>query len=89
MLNKLSNKKRRQINKKKQKTSEGETSSRKTTISNLDSFDKKELPVTMLVIKKSNSKEKNNNIAMIGANAYRAACCLKRTQVFAVSMRDI
>ena len=37
--NKLSGKKKRQINKRKQKTNIGETSSRKATISSLDSFD--------------------------------------------------
>lgn len=26
---------------------------------------------------------------MIGANAYYVACCLKKTQVFAVSMKNI
>ena len=39
--NKLSSKKRRQINKSKRKTSIGETSSKKATISSLDSSDKK------------------------------------------------
>ena len=43
--NKLSSKKRRQINKSMRKTSIGETSSRKATISSLSSSDKKELPV--------------------------------------------
>ena len=41
MPNKLSSKKKRQINKNKLKTSIGETSLRKTTNSSLDSFVKK------------------------------------------------
>ena len=41
MPNKLSSKKRRQINKSKRKTNIGKTSLRKATISSLDSFDKK------------------------------------------------
>ena len=32
---------------------------------------------------------KEVDVAMIGADAYRAACRLKRAQVFAVSMRDL
>ena len=40
--NKLYSKKRKQINKSKQKTSRKKTSSRKVTISSLDSSDKKD-----------------------------------------------
>ena len=87
--NKLSSKKRRQINKSKRKTSIGETSSKKATISSLDSSDKKELPVPILATKESDSKAKDIDIAMIDADAYYAACRLKGAQVFAVSMRDI
>ena len=32
---------------------------------------------------------KKVDVAMIGANAYRAACKLKKAQVFAVSMKDL
>ena len=87
--NKLSSKKRRQINQSKQKASLGETSSRKAIISSLDSLEKKELPVPILATVKSNRKAKDTDKAMIGANAYRAACRLKGAQVFAVFMRDI
>ena len=79
MPNKLSSKKKRQINKNKRKTSIRKTNLRKSTISNLNSFDKKELPVLILATKKSDPKTKNIDIAMIGADAYYAACCLKRT----------
>ena len=89
MPNKLSGKKRRQINKSKRKTSLGETSSRKAIISSLDSLDKKELPVPIPATIKSESKAKDIDIAMIGSDAYCAACRLKRAQVFAVSMKDI
>ena len=87
--NKLSSKKKRQINKSKQKTSIGETSSKKATISSLDSSNKKELPVPILATKKSDPKAKDIDIAIIGADAYCAACRLKGAQVFVVSMRDI
>ena len=87
--NKLSSKKRRQINKSMRKISIGETSSRKATISSLDSSDKKELPVPIPAKKTSEPKTKDIDIAMIGADAYRAACRLKGAQVFAVSMKDI
>ena len=86
--NKLSGKNRRQINKSKQKIVIGKTSLKKTIISGLDSSDKKELPVTISATKKLNLKAKDIDIAMIGAYAYYAACCLKRAYVFAVSMRD-
>ena len=72
--NRLSSKKRRQINKSKRKTSIGETSSRSATISSLESFDKKELPVSIPATKKFDPKTKDVNIAMISADAYRAAC---------------
>ena len=87
--NKLSGKKRRQINKNKQKASLGETSSRKAIINSLDSLDKKELPVSIPATIKLEPKAKDIDIAMIGADAYCIAYCLKKAQVFAVSMRDI
>ena len=87
--NKLFSKKRRQINKSKQKTSIGETSVKKAIMRSLDSSDKKELPVPILATKKSNPKAKNIDIAMISADTYCAACRLKRAQLFAISMRDI
>ncbi len=86
---KLSSKKKRQINKSKRKASIGETSSRKATINSLDSSDKKELSVSLVAIKTLEPKAKDINIAIIGADAYRAACRLKGAQVFAISMRDI
>ena len=55
----------------------------------MNSSDKKELPVPISATKESDSKAKDIDIAMIGADAYRAACRLKKAQVFAVSMRDI
>ena len=55
----------------------------------MESSDKKELPVPISTIKISEPKAKDIDIAMIGADAYRAACHLKGAQVFAVSMRDI
>ena len=88
-LNKLSSKKKRQINKSKQKASIRKTSLRKATINNLESFDKKELPVSIPTTKTSELKAKHIDVAMIGMDAYCAAYCLKRAQMFAVSMRDI
>ncbi len=89
MPDKLFSKKRRQINKSKRKASIGETSSRKATINSLDNSDKKELSVLLAAIKTSKPKAKDIDIAMIGADAYCATCCLKGVQVFTVSMRDI
>ncbi len=76
-LDKLSSKKRRQINKSKRKASIGETSVRKATISNLDSSDKKQLQVPLATTKTSEPKAKNIDIAMIDADVYHAACRLK------------
>ncbi len=89
MPDKLSSKKKRQINKSKQKASIGKTSARKATISSLNSSNEKQLPVPLATIKTSEPTAKDIDIAMIGANAYYAACCLKKAQVFAISMRDI
>ena len=87
--NKLSSKKRRQINKNKRKASIEESSSRKATINSLESSDKKELLVPIPTTKTSEPKAKDIDIAMIGADAYCIACHLKGAQVFAVLMRDI
>ena len=85
----MSSKKKKRINKSKQKTSIRETSSKKTTISSLDKSNKKELPVSIPVTKKSNLKAKNIDIAMIDADAYHIACFLKKAQVFAILMKNI
>lgn len=71
-------KKKRQINKSKQKTSIGKTGSRKATISSLDSSDKKELPIPLAVTKTSIPKAKNINIAIIGMDTYCITCYLKK-----------
>ncbi len=55
----------------------------------MDSSDKKELPVSLATIKTSESKAKDIDITMIGTDAYCIAYCLKKAQVFAISMRDI
>ena len=89
MPNKLFSKKRKQINKSKGKVNRKKTSSRKTTINSLESSDKKELPVPIPITKTSEPKIKNINIAIISADVYCTACCLKKAQVFAISMRDI
>lgn len=52
MSNKLSSKKRRQINKSKQKASIEDTNSRNTSINDLNSFDKKQLLASIPVQKK-------------------------------------
>ena len=77
MPNKLSNKKRRQINKSKGKVSIGETNSRKTTISSLKSSDKQELLVSIPATKKLETKVKDIDIAMIDTNVYCIAYYLK------------
>ena len=56
--NKLSSKKRRQINKSKRKINIRETSSKKTTISSLDRSDKKELPILISATKKCDPRLK-------------------------------
>ena len=47
------------------------------------------MPVPIPATKKSEYKAEDIDIAMICADAYRAACRLKKAQVFAISMRDI
>lgn len=89
MLYKLLSKKRRQINKTKQKSNVKKTSLRKATISSLNNSVKKELLILILVIKISKPKIQDINITMIDADIYCAACHLKKAQVFAISMGDI
>ena len=55
----------------------------------MENSDKKELPVLIPSTKTSKPNVKNINIAIIGADAYYAACHLKGAQVFTVSMKDI
>ena len=87
--NKLANKKKKYRNKSKQKVSIKEITSKKAIISSLKNSDKKELPVPILATKTLKPKAKNINIAIIDMNAYFIACCLKKTQVFAILMKDI
>ena len=42
-----------------------------------------------MATKTSESKAKDTDIAMIGADAYCTAYYLKRAQIFTISMRDI
>ncbi len=78
MPNKLFSKKRRPINKSKQKANIGKISSRKATINSLDSFDKKELLVLLAAIKSLEPKAKDIDIAKISTDAYYVACHWKR-----------
>ena len=50
---------------------------------------KKKLSVFILLIKTSEPKAKNINIAMIDTDVYCVTYCLKKAQVFVVFMRDI
>lgn len=88
-LNKLSSKKKRQINKSKWKANIEIIILKKATISNLESCNKKELTVSILTTKTSKRKAKDINIAIISGDTYRTAGSLIKTQVFAVSIRDI
>lgn len=89
MPNKLSGKKRRQINKNKQKASIRGTSLRKAIINSLNSSNKKELLVPILAIKTLEPKTQDIDIAIVSADASCVACPLKGAQVFVVSMTDI
>ena len=84
--NKLYIKKRIQINKSKQKMSIEKTSSGTIIINSLKSSNKKKLPVHIPVIKKSDLRTKDIDIAMIDEDGYYIACHLKRSQVFAISI---
>ena len=89
MLDKLSSKKLKQINKSKQKVSIGEINSTKAIINSLDSLDKKELSVFLVTTKTSEPKAKDNDITMIDGNAYCTTSYIKKAQIFVVFMRDI
>ena len=62
---------------------------KKTSISSLNKFNKKELPVPILATKTLEFKVFDIDIAMIGTNVYFTACRLKKAQVFAVLIGDI
>lgn len=87
--NKLSDKKRREINKSKRKTSLGKASSKKAIISRFNSLDEKELPISIPKTTKVKSEAKEIDITNIAAGPNNAACCLKRASVFTISMTDI
>lgn len=79
MPNKLFSKKRKQINQSKRKANIREISLRKTTINSLESSDKKELPVSILITKKLKFKAKNIDLAKISIDVYSIVCLLKRS----------
>ena len=55
----------------------------------MHSFDKI-IQLSLIPLKKQlTSSTKDVNIAMISVNAYGVVCCLKITQVFTVSLRDL
>ena len=87
--NKLSNKKKRLINKNKRKASIRETSLRKAIISSLNSSNKEQLLVSIMVKKELLPKTQDIDIAIIGINFYWAACRLKGAQFYVSSMKDI
>ena len=70
------NKKKRQINKSKQKASIKDISLRKAIISNLSNYDKEQLSIFLLAIKKSSSKIQDIDITMVSANTYYIVCYL-------------
>ena len=86
---KISKSQRRQMNKAKRKLIMDNTSSKTAIISSLDNFDKKTQSGLVPLKEQSTSNTKDVDIAMIGADAYRAACRLKEAQVFAVSLKDL
>lgn len=47
------------------------------------------MSVLILVIKKSDFKAKNINIAIISTNSYCAACYFKRAEIFVVIIKEI
>lgn len=66
-----------------------ETSSRKIIINSLNNFDKKQFLISILVIKELLLKTQNINMAKIGENIYCTASYLKKSQVFAILIKDI
>lgn len=75
--NKLYSKKKRQKKRSKQKASIKETSWKKATISNVDTSDKIEFPVSIPSTKILKSKIKDIDIVMISKDAYCTVCSLK------------
>ena len=88
-LNKLSSKKKKQINKSKQNKNIKKTSKRKATISSFDSFNKIAMLIPILTTKKSNPNAKDIDITIIGMDVYCATFHLKKAQVIAISMKNI
>ncbi len=83
---KISDKKKRLINASQRKLALQKRKPETVVISLLDNAGKKNMPIPLRTPKIGT---KEVDIAMIGADAYRAACRLKGAQVFAVSMRDL
>ena len=53
------------------------------------SYNKKELLVPILITKILKFKIKDLNIAIINIDAYYIAYCLKKTQIFTISMKNL
>ena len=83
---KISNKKRRLISASKQKHNMDKQKPKTIIISSFDNSGIEGLPIRTQVSILSINKV---DVAIIGANAYRATYKFKRAQVFAISMRDL
>ena len=83
---KISDKKRRLINASRRKLAMQKQKPETVVISSLDNSGKKDMPIPT---RAPALGTKEVDVAMIGADAYRAACRLRGAQVFAVSMRDL
>lgn len=82
-------KKRRHINKGKEKTSIDKKSLRKASISSLDNFDKIELLIPILIIKTFILKIEDIHISIIGTNTYHTTYCIKKAQIFIILIKAI
>ena len=83
---KIVRKKRRLAIAFKQKSNMGKQNFKTAIINTLGNSGKKELPISTLAPTFGKDIE---DVAIIGADAYRLACQLKGAQVFAISMRDL
>lgn len=82
---KMSKKKRRLINDSKRKLSIPKL----VIINTFDKSGKKGLLISALQTKRSTLTTKEIDMAIIGVDTYHMTCGLKKTHVFALSMRDL
>ena len=87
--NKISKSQRKQINKAKQNLIISNISSKTAIIRSFNNSNKRTKLGLVSLKERLTSSTKNINIAIISKDTYCVACCLKKAQIFIVSLKNL